>query len=952
LSPGPAPRLLSFVSTIRFQILLAFLVLATTVGIVGLHASYRIARGGQLVTETYDGALMSISYSRAAAADFALMQNLALHLSIETGQPKRAELESRLQALKQALNEDLGIAIERAMSERARQSAGRARTAVADWDTERRATASSPAGASSDRLTALVRTADREMELLVNYTAGDGFAYRQHARAAVTSDWWLNMGGLGSALLFSAMVTWLLARHITREIAVASAVAGQIAQGRLDGPIPDGGRDELGDLLRSLAVMRQNLQVMVAREVSLRQSAQGRLLDAIESSHEGIVVVGHDRTVVLANDQALAMLGWRDRVPGAAAPAIASGSAAGIPWAELAANLPSPQIQGEVRMPGGRWISIGCSPTREGGFVSVISDITINKEQSACMAAMNLKLDTALASMSQGLCLFDADGRLVVVNARYSELFGLPDGAARPGLTLRELIALRIGRDNHGNVSADALLSRKAAAIKSRKASAFNMTLADGRVLAVVMRPAPNGGCAITYEDVTDRCLAEQKVMFMARHDALTGLPNRTLFAERIHNALVTLTPERKTPVLFLDLDRFKTINDTLGHAAGDLLLKKVAERLRRCLRPEDMISRVGGDEFTVVLADSPTREQTVVLAQRIIDAANEPFDLDGQRANVGVSVGIAVAPADGNSPDVLLRNADMALYRAKAEGRGTWRFYEPEMDASIRSRRLMGIALREALANDEMHLRYQPIYDLGRDRVRGFEALLRWRNAEFGDVAPSEFIPLAEELGLMVSIGRWVLERACADATSWAADLSLSVNVSPAQLADDRFIQTVTETLVATKLPAPRLNLEVTETVLLTKNAANMATLTALRAKGIQTSLDDFGVGYSSLSYLVNFPMDQIKIDKTFVQNLVHAGTKTVAQAIIRLAHNLSLRVVAEGVETQEQLDWLRREGCDDIQGYLVARPSRLSEVESISAWHLGDPARPVRLPRLGEVI
>jgi diguanylate cyclase (GGDEF)-like protein len=939
---------LSFVSTIRFQILLAFLVLAVIVGLVGLHASYRIARGGQFVTGTYDGALMSISYSRAAAADFALMQNMALRESLEPDSDARGTLEQQLQELKHSLTEDLGIATERAMSDRARQSAGRAKAAVEDWDTERRAMSAPRVAARSEQLAALVRVADHEMEMLVNYTAGDGFAYRQHSRAAVAEDWWLNMGALASALVFSAMLAWLLARHITGEIAVASAVAGQIAQGQLDGPIPDGGRDELGNLLRSLAVMRKNLQAMVKREVSLRQSAQGRLLDAIESSHEGIVVVGHDRSVVLANEQALAMLGWRERSLGTNP----GGGANGVAWTELASNLPSPTVQGEVRMAGGRWISLGCSPTREGGFVAVISDVTFNKEQSAWMAAVNLRLDTALSSMSQGLCLFDADGRLVVVNARYSELFGLPDGAVRPGLTLKELIELRIGRGYHGSVPAANLLARKMAAIQSRTPTSFNMTLADGRVLAVVLRPAPNGGCAITYEDITDRCLAEEKVMFMAQHDALTGLPNRTLFAERIHQALSNLTDEKKTPVLFLDLDRFKTINDTLGHAAGDLLLTKMAERLKRCLRPEDMISRVGGDEFTVVLSDGPSRETTIALAQRIIDAANQPFDLDGQRATVGVSVGIAVAPADGTSSDVLLRNADMALYRAKAEGRGTWRFYEPEMDASIRSRRLMGIALREALANNEMQLRYQPIYDLRDDRVRGFEALLRWRNPEFGDVTPSEFIPLAEELGLMVSIGRWVLQRACEDAAEWGDRLSLSVNVSPAQLGDERFIETVTETLASTKLQASRLNLEVTETVLLTKNAANMATLTALRAQGIQTSLDDFGVGYSSLSYLVNFPMDQIKIDKTFVQNLVHSGTKTVAQAIIRLAHNLSLRVVAEGVETEEQLAWLRAEGCDDIQGFLVARPSRPSEVESISAWHIGDPARPVQLSRLGEVV
>jgi diguanylate cyclase (GGDEF)-like protein len=514
---------------------------------------------------------------------------------------------------------------------------------------------------------------------------------------------------------------------------------------------------------------------------------------------------------------------------------------------------------------------------------------------------------------------------------------------------MKELIELRIKRGHHGLADLESLTARKSRAMRSRNPTSFSMTLADGRVLALAMQPAPNGGCAITYDDVTDRRMAEEKVVFMARHDALTGLANRTLFAEKMAQTLEGLSLGAMAPVLFLDLDQFKTINDTLGHAAGDLLLTKFADRLKRCLRPGDMISRVGGDEFTVVLSETWSMDTTIALAERIIEATNQPFDLDGQRATVGVSIGIAVAPTDGTSMDSLLRNADMALYRAKAEGRGTWRLYEPEMDASIRSRRLMGIALRDALLKDELYLRYQPIYDLRLGRVRGFEALLRWRSPEFGDVGPSEFIPLAEELGLMVTVGQWVLQRACADAVGFSEDLSLSVNVSPAQLSDERFIETVTDALSSTGLQASRLNLEVTETVLLTKNAANIAVLTALRAKGIQTTLDDFGVGYSSLSYLVNFPMDQIKIDKSFVQNLMYSGTKTVAQAIIRLAHNLLLRVVAEGVETEEQLEWLRAEGCDDIQGFLVARPSPLSELGRISAWHIGDPALAIRFAERG---
>ena len=910
-----ASRLLVLGRTIRGQILLAFLVMTCISGAIGLHASYRIEHGGALVTDTYDGPLMAINYARAAAADFALMQVAAARLAQAPDDASRSRVEGQLAELKRSLTEDLEIARDRSRSPRAGQAALRAQAAIDAWDQARRDAGPRAQASPDDPLAGQVQAADREIELLVNYTAGDGFIYRQRARAAVLEDWWLNIAALAAALVFSTLVVWLLARHILRQVAAASDVAGRIASGELDGPMPRGGQDELGALLQSLAAMRGNLRSMMQREVALRQSAQGRLLDAVESSHEGIVVVDRDGCVVLANDQAVAALGWQGQA--------AAERVVGIAWAKLAAGLPRANHRGEVAMPGGRWLNISRGATREGGFVAVIADITALKEQGTRLEAINLRLDTALANMSQGLCLFDAEGKLAVVNERYSELFHLPPGRVRLGLTLLELIALRVEHGNHAGVTVETLVMEKMAVVERRKPGALTMPLSDGRVLSILLRPAPKGGWAITYEDVTERRRAEEKVVFMARHDALTQLPNRTLFSECLLQALGAMGRTQGLAVLCLDLDRFKVVNDTLGHAAGDLLLKAVAERLRGCLRHGDTVSRVGGDEFTIIQAGPYSREGAIALAERIIAATNEHYDLDGQRATVGVSIGIAVAPRDGVSPDPLLRNADMALYRAKSEGRGIWRFFEPEMDASIRARRAMGAALHDALANGELELRYQPIYDLDYDRVRAFEALLRWRHPELGYVQPSEFIPIAEELGLMVPLGRWVLHQACAEAARWPAHISVSVNVSPAQFGSGQLIQAVADALRSARLPGARLSLEVTETVLFSKSKTSLAVIEELRRMGVRTSLDDFGTGYSSLSYLATFPIDQIKIDQSFIRNLREAGTAVIVRAIIGLADSLSLRVVAEGVETVDQMQWLRDAGCDDVQGYLLAEPS-----------------------------
>ncbi len=910
-------------------------------GTLGLYSSYLIRYGGELVTVTYDRSLMAINYARAASADFAMMQVVAERAEHATDPRERADDVAMLGELRRSLAEDLAIAAERSQSPRAALAAQRARTAIQAWDT---AVRTQGVGVASDEavLEAYVQAANREMDLLINYTAGDGFDYRQSARAAVEKNRWLNMSGLLAAVLLSAVVAWLLARNIIGRVAAASDVARRIARGQLDGIMPQGGPDELGELLDSLGIMRDNLRTMMAREVSQRQSAQARLLDAMESSHEGIVVVDREGGVILANQQALAALEWSDGPPGTLQGDRRASlrPIAGMAWSRLAALLPAPDAQGNLEMPNGRWLNISRSTTREGGFIAVISDITAMKEQAERLEATNLRLDTALDNMSHGLCLFDAEGRLAVVNARYCEIFHLPPDSVQPGISIRDLIGLRVAQGNHPGSSVEELVFQKMIRVGRRGPQSFVMEIADRRMLSVSLRPAPNGGWAATYEDVTERRLAEEQVAFMARHDALTRLPNRTLFAERMEQAIQRLEEGVGFAVFCLDLDRFKEVNDTWGHAVGDELLRAVGDRLRGCVRATDTVCRLGGDEFAVIQTTSRSREEMDAFARRIIEVSGRPYDLDGCRATVGISVGIAVAPQDGRTADMLIRNADTALYRAKSDGRGAWRFFEPEMDARLRARRQLGQDLQDALGRGEFALRYQPVFDLRRELICGFEALLGWRHPERGTVPPAEFIPLAEELGFIVPLGEWVMLQACQEATRWPDDVTVAVNVSSAQFRTEQLVATVTGALRATGLPANRLNIEITESVLLSNSAATLATMQTLRGMGVSISLDDFGTGYSSLSYLGNFPIDQIKIDQSFIRNLSESGSMAIVRAIIGLAVSLEMRVVAEGVETMEQLDWLRAERCDKVQGFLLARPLPAAELPDMLArvWPLPD--------------
>jgi diguanylate cyclase (GGDEF)-like protein len=552
------------------------------------------------------------------------------------------------------------------------------------------------------------------------------------------------------------------------------------------------------------------------------------------------------------------------------------------------------------------------------------------REREAELGAQNLRFDAALSNMSQALLMFDSSSRLVICNHRYTEMYGLSPDVTKPGRTFRELLE---HRTKNGTFSGDPdrYIERLHTGIAQGKGASFLTELPDGRTIAITVQPMAGGGWVATHEDITERRLAEQQIAHMARHDSLTDLPNRVLFRERLAHALTGAKRGERLAVLYLDLDNFKSVNDTLGHQYGDELLKIVASRLQGCVRENDTVARVGGDEFAIVQTGIGQAVDTATLARRICEALRAPYNLLGHAvvADTSASIGIAVGPNDGTEPNELLKNADMALYGAKADGRGTYRFFEPEMDARMKARRTLELALRAALANGEFEIYYQPLVDLKTNEVASCEALLRWHHPERGMIPPVEFIPLAEEIGLIVPIGEWVLRKACADAVLWPGDVKVAVNLSPIQVMNKNLVPVVVGALASAGLPACRLELEITESVLLQNTELTLATLHQLHQLGVKISMDDFGTGYSSLSYLRSFPFDKIKIDRCFISGLGDGeDARAIVQAIAGLAKNLGILTTAEGVETKQQLNQVMLLGCTEMQGFLFSPPRRIEEL------------------------
>jgi diguanylate cyclase (GGDEF)-like protein/PAS domain S-box-containing protein len=538
------------------------------------------------------------------------------------------------------------------------------------------------------------------------------------------------------------------------------------------------------------------------------------------------------------------------------------------------------------------------------------------------------RLATAINNMTQGLLLFDASERIVVCNRRYMDMYGLSEQVVKPGCSLLELIT---HRKETGSFAGDVESYREALLrdLAQGRETELIIETTDGRTVRIVNKPLPSGGWVATHEDITEGKRAQERIAHLAHYDALTDLPNRMMFRERLDEQLAWVHRGAKVAVLYLDLDHFKTINDTLGHPVGDELLVTIAGRLRTCVRDTDLVARLGGDEFAIIQTGIEEPSDVTTLIARVQEAVRQPLDFDGHHVDTDTSIGIAMAPEDGDEADRLLKNADLALYAAKANGRGTYQFFEPRMDARAKARRALEFDLREAIMCGGFELYYQPIVDARLGSVVGYEALLRWMHPVRGMVLPSEFIPLAEETGLINQLGEWVLMTACREAASWPNHIRVAVNVSPIQIKSPGLVLNIVRILAETGLHARRLELEITETVLIRDDDATLSVLHNLRDLGVRIAMDDFGTGFSSLSYLHRFPFDKIKIDRCFIKNLPDdKGAVATIQAIIGIAKARDIVTTGEGVETEEQRKVLSDLGCDQIQGFLISSARPASEI------------------------
>lgn len=661
------------------------------------------------------------------------------------------------------------------------------------------------------------------------------------------------------------------------------------------------------------------------------------LLAAIESQVHGIIA--HARTHLQSSTQTARWL-----VPIALAGALA---AVGLGILAIRRNFIAPVMQltdhvarirasGNLEVPevpelSRRQDEIGIL---DQSFVEMVRELAEARRRLIASSQAELqtqyeRLNAAIDNMPQGLCMYDADQNLIISNRFYAEIYGIDPALLVPGTPLRTVLQERAKR-TPAILDAEDWVETRLAAVRARESWYVVTDLPDGRSIAVTHRPMPDGGSIATHEDITERRRAEERIAYLAHHDALTDLPNRVRFREDLDAALGRVDHGDELAIFCLDLDHFKAVNDTLGHPIGDALLQAVAKRIRRTIGRGDCIARLGGDEFAIVQVPTGEPRGCIPLAERLIETISRPYEIHGHQVVIGASIGIAMAPSDGDDSDSLLKHADMALYRAKEDGRSTYRFFEPEMDVRMQARRALELDLRKALALNEFELFYQPVVSLQTGRVSAFEALLRWRHPLRGLVMPGEFVPLAEEIGLIGPIGAWVLKTACKEAMNWPKSIRIAVNLSPVQFKGGTIALDVVAALGASGLRAERLELEITEAVLLQDTEVTLSTLNQLKDLGVRISMDDFGTGYSSLGYLQKFPFDKIKIDKSFVRDLFNTQEAiAIVRAVTSLSNSLGVSTTAEGVESESQLEQLRNEGCTEVQGYLFSQPKPAHEID-----------------------
>jgi diguanylate cyclase (GGDEF)-like protein/PAS domain S-box-containing protein len=679
----------------------------------------------------------------------------------------------------------------------------------------------------------------------------------------------------------------------------------------------------------------------VEREAAITEAhkSHDRLRQAVDMLPQGIVILDPEGRYVLWNKQyseiyskTADLFAEGARLEDTLRIGVARGDypeAAGHEdeWiAERLKKLHQPGKRHEQTLSDGRVILIEERRTDDGGIVGLRVDITELKQREASFRL-----------------LFDGNPVPMIVCALDDEcILGVNDAAvAHYGYSRTEFEKLKIRSlqafDSEPPWTTDRSSEEQAARTwKHVKADGALIDLAIySRELTYAERPA----VLLALMDITERKRAEARLAFMAQHDGLTGLPNRNLLRQQVDEMLLhSRRAADKVAVLMLGLDNFKAVNDTLGHAVGDKLLRGVAKRLRSTLREDDALARLNSDEFAIAQGGLTRPEDAVMLAKRLLEAIADPYLLDGHSVVIGASIGIAMAPGDGDDSEKLLKSADMALSRAKLDARGTFAFFEAALDAKAQSRRKIEVELRDAIQSDVLRPYYQPLVDLSSGRITGFEALVRWPHPERGMVSPAEFIPVAEDTGLINPLGGLMLRRACLDAATWPDDVRVAVNLSPLQFRSGNLLSVVTDALKHSGLPPRRLELEITETLLLEKSAQVLATLHALRALGVRISMDDFGTGYSSLSYLRSFPFDKIKIDQSFVRDLgANRESQAIIRSIVSLGKGLGVIITAEGVETEAELSCLRAEGCDEGQGFLFSKARPNAQIISLLAAQRG---------------
>jgi diguanylate cyclase (GGDEF)-like protein len=673
------------------------------------------------------------------------------------------------------------------------------------------------------------------------------------------------------------------------------------------------------------------------------REAHARLLEVIEAITAGVILFDQQDRLLLRNRRCEEIYDGIDylRTEGASFTemlryAIAHGAfldARGRESEWIAEQIARRKQQStrEHLLSNGRWVRYDVRRMADGASLTTVVDITQLKRREEELRVQNSRFIATIENMAHGLCMFDKDHGLIICNERYAEMYGLTRDQTKPGTTLRSILEARVTAGTTPE-DADRYVAERLREVCNPEPWYTVDYLRNGRVFAISHQPIADGGSVAIHQDITAQKRADMQIAYMARHDGLTGLANRTVLMDKFDEALARRRhSSEKIAIFMLDLDLFKTINDSLGHPVGDALLKVVAERLTACTRKTDTVARLGGDEFAILAtAKNDQRGAAIVTASRVLAAMAVPYEFDGHHIDMGVSIGIALAPEHGTDVDQLMKSADLALYRAKSEGRNTYRFFEDAMGIEASTRRALQTDLWNALRNEEFELHYQPIVEIESGEITSIEGLVRWRHQQRGMIAPSDFIPLAEETGLINPIGEWVLRKACTDAVRWPSYVKVSVNLSPAQLRKASPMEIFCRALTDSGLPPERLELEITESVLLHGSKETVAMLHQLRRMGTSILLDDFGTGYSSLSYLRTFPFSKIKIDRSFVQELSkNADCASIVSAVARLGRSLRIETVAEGVETEDQLALVRAAGCTCAQGFLFGQPCPLTDLK-----------------------